>query len=173
MRGTASISTDSKDKKQRNWWDFDVFCTKRGSWWRSFCQAVIITCGALGLAAIIMSAFALSRSGAPTHQKAYFVSHPMDASILNHALSGPAPVTLSLPNDLTPLIGKLYTIDCETPHAHQVVIASGSLPSSWSASSVTRTATCTGGATLRSGFSFRVVSKSHIRVFADANMVFS
>jgi hypothetical protein len=165
------MKTDGKDKPK--WWDFQVFCTKRGTWLRSICQAIIIGCAALGLAAIILSCMALSHSNASIYQKAYFVSHAMDPSILNHALSGPAPVTLSLPNDLTTFVGKLYTIDCETSHAHQVILEAGALPTHWSASSTFRTATCTGGASQRSGFSFRVVSKPHIRIFGDSGMVFS
>lgn len=152
--------------------DFGSFCCPgRTAWWRNLVIALIFVCSLLGLIGFIVSWVSFTRSVDATSQVVYPVSKTMHARPLNHVLAGSGAVTLTLPNDLSPYVGRHYTIDCETGATHEVVITPGPLPTFWNAGD--RTATCTGGTTMRSGFSFRVVSKSHVRVTESDNVAFS
>ena len=154
--------------------DFGTFCCPgRTAWWRNLTIAIIFVCCILGLVGFIVSWVSFSRSVDATSQVVYPVSKAMHKAPLNHVMTGAQPITLTLPNDLSPYVGNHYTIDCESGAAHEVVITPGPLPTFWSATPGVRTATCTGGAGARSGFSFRVVSKSHVRVTQNDNVAFS
>lgn len=160
-------------KKNEKCCSFDSFCMERSQWWFNLGVALMVIGGICGVVAIAVAGAFAARAGDATTQQKYAVSHQMFARPLNHVLTGSAPVTLTLPNDLTAYIGSEYTIDCETGAAHEVVITAGGMPTFWEASGMLRTATCTGGTSGRSGFSFRVVSPSHIRITEQSNMAFS
>jgi len=154
--------------------DFGSFCCPgRTAWWRNVVIALIFVCAILGLVGFIVSWVSYTRAVDATSQLVYPVSKTMHARPLNHVMTGPSVVTLILPNDLSPYVGREYTIDCETGPAHEVRITPGPLPTFWGATPGIRTATCTGGTTARSGFSFRVVSKSHVRITQQDNVAFS
>ena len=154
--------------------DFGTFCCPgRTAWWRNLVIAIIFVCCILGLIGFIVSWVSFTRSVDAVSQVVYPVSKTMHARPLNHVLTGGSPITLTLPNDLSPYVGASYTVDCETAAAHEVVITPGPLPTFWDATPGIRTATCTGGAGSRSGFRFRVVSKSHVRVENEKNIAFS
>lgn len=164
---------EEENKKSKKCCSFETLCHERAQWWFNVGVAIMVVCGIAGIVGFSVSVAFANRTRDATTQQKYAVSHTMFARPLNHVLTGNAIVTLTLPNDLTAYIGSHYTVDCETGSAHQVVITSGPNPTFWDPVSMDRTATCTGGASSRSGFSFRVISKSHIRVTENSNVAFS
>jgi hypothetical protein len=160
-------------KKTDRCCSFEALCSDRSQWWFNLGVALMVIGGICGVVAIAVSGAFASRTLDATSQKVYAVTHQMFTHPLNHVLTSSAPVNLILPNDLTPYIGSHYTIDCETGAAHEVSITAGSLPTVWQAGTMLRTATCIGGTSGRSGFSFRVISASHVRVTEESNMAFS
>lgn len=149
-------------------------CGERAQWWFNLGVALMVLGGLLGLAGIVVAAVFAGRSLDATSQQRYGVSHTMFTYPLNHVLTGSTPITLTLPNDLSPYVGAQYTVDCETAAAHEVVITAGALPTFWEGGGgMQRTVTCTGGAAARSGFSFRVVSASHVRITQQSHITLS
>lgn len=118
--------------------------------------------GALcGIAGFIAGLVGWNRGLDVSDQRVYGTSHNMFSDRLNHVLRGASAIQLTLPNDLSPYLGRHYTVDCDSAPAHSVVLSPGSLPTFWDGVAK-RTATCTGGQ--GSGFSFRVVSSSRVRI---------
>jgi len=146
-------------------WD----CSRRSNWFKGLAGAAVLILLLILGASFGMAIWSTSTLVTMTTQQIHFVDGELGAATLNHVLTGTVPLSITLPNDLSPYMGKMYSIDCASAPAHKITIASGGLLSFWQGGAQ-RVATCGGAG---AGFSFRVVSPSLIRLIDPRNVVFS
>ncbi len=133
-------------------------------------MALSILVSVAAVAALAVSVVAYNRAAMSYTQKNYYQDATLDSGVMNHAIQGNQPVTLSIPNDMSSLVGQTISIDCVSAGGHRVVITSGSLPTRWQLPSA-QVAQCNGAG---SGMTFRVTGPYTLRfVGPPTGMTFS
>ncbi len=138
----------------------------RSGWFFGVAGGVSLLFHAAVIVALFLSGYAFAHSSYALTQKEYTQDAQLAATPFSHVILGAVPLSLTLPANLSPYIGKLYHVDCGSDQAHTVTIAPGS--TSWLNGS--RVATCLG---LGSGFSFRVISSTGIRLLDPRDISFT
>ncbi len=122
----------------------------------------ILASAGLSIAAIVLVSY-------PLNQRVYTTSTNFASTPFSHVAKGSIAVVLTMPNDLSDFLGRIYNFDCITAD-HTLVILPGTLVTTWTGVEGVRTATClVAGA----GFSFRVTSPSTVRLIDPINMSFT
>jgi len=151
------------------------WCIKRIPWLTGLCGGFIFILILLG---VVGFGLALTAFLYPIHifrQELHTQDGPMAAFPLNHYCSSSnTAVDLTLPNDLTAYIGKMYSFDCDGVYAHTLAMLPGSLATSWTGTIGVRTVTCsTGGGGPSPGITFLVVSSSRVRIIQSTGVTLS
>lgn len=142
--------------------------TARSGWFFGMAGGLVIVFHAAVIASLFVGGFALAYSRYSLIQQDHYQSGRLSSSPFSHVLFGTSLLTLTLPNDLSAYVGRMYHVDCGSAPAHTIVIEPGSA-ASW-LNNGARTATCLlqGG-----GFSFRVISSTGIRLVDPRNVSFT
>jgi hypothetical protein len=83
--------------------------------------------------------------------------------------SASTPIALTLPNDMSEYIGRVYHIWSLTAQPHTVTISTGLAVSKFTG----MTGTATLGGAIGDGFVFEVISANHAVILSSTNVVFS
>jgi hypothetical protein len=146
------------------------WCFQRSGWFFGFAGGVVALFHAAVIAALIVAALAYVHADYSLTQVNHYQNGRLECSPLAHVMGGTTPLVLTLPNDLSAYVGRVYQVDCVSALAHTVVIEPGSA-ATWTAGTPNiRTATClsAGG-----GFGFRVVSATGIRLIDPRDVSFT
>ncbi len=146
------------------------WCVKRSGWFYGLVGGIVLLFHAAVIAALVVGSLGFMYANYSLTQSTHYQSRRLEAHPLAHVIAGTTPVVLTLPNDLSPYVGKLYHVDCASAASHTVVIEPGSA-ATWTVGVPNiRTATClaAGG-----GFSFRVISSTGIRLIDPQSVSFT
>ena len=159
--------SDYKKKRppvEPTWW------SERAELFRNMGIGIIVLILLLtGVVGFVLSIISFLNAQSPLTQDTYMLTGggPLSATPLSHILQGAIPMAMTLPNDLSPFVGKTYNVDCITAGiVNTITILSGPVASSWDGTH--KIATCNTG-----GFTFKVSSASQVRVIQSINVVFS
>lgn len=142
--------------------------SKRSLWFKSLIGFLLALILVFAVVAFGFSIYNYIGVGNFMTQGIYTQTQFFSPDHLNNVIQGTVPLTLSLPNDLSPYVGRTYHVDCLSA-SHQLQILIGSLPTTWNGAQKTITCTSAGD-----GFSFVVTTRSSVRVFEKTvGMVFS
>ena len=134
---------------------------------RNIVIAVAVFSLIISVVAVVLAGIAYSYIFSPSNIS---VSQPFPTSPNPIYITSAAnPITLILPNDMTPYVGNVYRVWSETAQPHTVSISAGTL-----------TSTFTGGATLATfggaigeGFVFEVISSSRAVIWTVNGVTFT
>lgn len=151
----------------------DHWCVQRSAWFYRFIGAIGLLIAAFCVVGSVTAFVLLGSRGFLTLQTTYITSTNFATSTAAHLVVGSTPLTITLPGDLSSMIGSVYHFDCLGGGAHAFVFGSGG--ASWTGVSGQKTATClavpiTPGGT---GFSFRVLTATNVRLIDPRNVNFS
>jgi hypothetical protein len=148
-------------------------CAQRSAWFYRLTGALGLVAIAFCVAGSIAAFFLLGTRGFLTLHTTYITSGNFGTSTAAHLVVGSTPLTITLPGDLSNMIGSVYHFDCLGGGAHTFVFGSGG--ASWTGVSGQKTASCLsvpitpGGV----GFSFRVLTATSVRLIDPRNVNFS
>jgi hypothetical protein len=137
--------------------------------WRGATFAATLLAVIVSIIGIVMSALAFanySNFNSPLQLYSSAVMAPNPYAI--YINSAGAPIIITLPADLTQMIGNIYRIVSKTAQAHSVVITSG-MGATWDGVHTVATFAAQIGA----GMEFEVVSKTLVRVWSSPSVSFS
>lgn len=144
------------------------------SWrrWNKLMVAIIILFMSLSGAALAVAIMSHNTAWHSESARPYVASGALDGSgPLAHYLDGTAaPLAMTLENDLSARVGKVYRIWSRTAQAHTVRISSGALISTWDSAGSTL---ATFGGAIGDGFVFEVISRNQCVLISVNNVVFS
>ena len=127
--------------------------------------AIIVAAAALGVAIPALTSF-----GKFTSPRVHLASAELPPSPFVQFLAATgAPLAMTLPNDLTPYLGKTYRIFSASAQPHTVTISAGTLATTWDG---VNTIATFGGAK-GDGFEFTVIAKDLVTVLPPKNVGFS
>lgn len=145
---------------------YSVCCSGRGNWWWGCGAGFVFFIFLLAGAALGISIWAVTRASPPLTQATYTIGQQISSSPLSHVATGSVALQMTLPNDLTRFIGKVYNFDCGSAQLHRLTIEAGPLTTTYDgANSI---AEC--GGAINDGFTFKVNSPSQIRIISNTNM---
>lgn len=130
--------------------------------------SIIAIC--LAIAGTVIAIFAYVDVGYLTNAESLTTSQPIRPTpYAFHLDSSAAPLAMSLPNDLSAYVGRVYAIYSRTDQPHTVTIDSGTLATTWDG--VNKVATF--GGAKGDGLTFRVLAKDLVVVLQTKNIAFS
>lgn len=148
--------------------DFFDALEKRKEYCNNLFQGVLfflLLFSAFGAIISMVNWYNISRMWEPD---VYVGSRPLGSAQQVKIIGGGVPLSISLPNDLSPYLGPIYSVSCLTA-GHVLTISGGALISGWSAAGGPRNARCD---TTGAGFLFQVYSPFQIRLIDPRNMSF-
>lgn len=144
------------------------WCAGRSNFFYGIVGAIVLLAVAFCVAGAITAFVLLGTRGFLTVQTTYITSGHLSTSTASHLVVGSTPLTITLPGDLSNMIGSVYHFDCLGGGAHTFVFGTGG--ASWTGVSGQKTATCTAAL---AGFSFRVLTATMVRLIDPRNVNFS
>ena len=145
---------------------YSVCCTGRGKWWWGCGAGFIFVVFLLAGAGLGVGIWAVTRTNPPLTQNTYTISQQLPPSPLSHVATGGAALQMTLPNDLTRFVGKVYNFDCGSTALHRLTFEAGPLSPTYDGANTI--AEC--GGAVGDGFSFKVSSPTLVRITSNTNM---
>jgi len=145
---------------------YSMCCMGRGKWWWGCGAGFIFLVFLLAGAGLGIGIWAVTRTNPPLTQNSYTISTRISANPLSHVVSGGAALQMTLPNDLTHYVGRVYNFDCASTALHRLTFEAGPLSPTYDGANTI--AEC--GGAIGDGFTFKVSSPTLVRIISNTNM---
>lgn len=140
-----------------------------GRWWSSCAMGTLVLFAVVAAAALGVAIWGAVVAQYATSAHLHTASGELPRSPFTHLLGSAAPLAMTLPNDLTPYLGREFHVYAVTAQAHTITIQGGALTSTWDG---TNTVATFGGA-VGDGVTFVVIAADRVEITHNNNVVLS